>query len=170
MYAKYFIKLYLYCKHVCIPWLKTHRRAESVLGGDLYDFLDEKPPEKPKGLARAKSLPPGARSRSDLRRKSQGFDVRWCFLFCFLTWSTFINIYMFFDSWWTHLGWWSGSRPFDFKRPRILMDLVSNEKNVVNVKDPGFRLFFLMGFAMVKIWVVCNDWGSYIVTSDFGGM
>jgi hypothetical protein len=50
------------------------------------------------------------------------------------------------------------------------MDLVSNEKNVVNVKDPGFRLFFLMGFAMVKIWVVCNDWGSYIVTSDFGGM
>lgn len=30
------------------------------------------------------------------------------------------------------------------------------KKNVVNVKDPGFQWFFLMGFAMVKIWVVCN--------------
>ena len=38
-------------------------RAEDVIGGDLYDFLDEKPPEKPRGLARAASLPPGARSR-----------------------------------------------------------------------------------------------------------
>lgn len=37
-------------------------QAKSILGGDLYDFLDEKPPEKPKGLARAKSLPPGARN------------------------------------------------------------------------------------------------------------
>eukprot|EP00438_Fugacium_kawagutii_P004850 Skav221071 [mRNA] locus=scaffold3118:276688:279958:- [translate_table: standard] len=36
--------------------------AESAVGGvggDLYAFLDETPPAKPRGLARARSVPPG---------------------------------------------------------------------------------------------------------------
>ena len=73
----------------------------------------------------------------------------WCALMLcvFVFWhgqhlSTFI---CFFDSWWTHLGWWSGSRPFDLKRPRILMDLVSNEENML-WKTLDFDVFLFDGF------------------------
>eukprot|EP00434_Breviolum_minutum_P010947 symbB.v1.2.009653.t1/scaffold593.1/size185935/4 len=48
-------------------------QAESCVGGDLYDFLDEKPPEpQPTLRQRAVSLPPGARSPrgSPLQRRS----------------------------------------------------------------------------------------------------
>ena len=48
-------------------------QAESCVGGDLYDFLDEKPPEpRPTLRQRAVSLPPGARSPrgSPLQRRS----------------------------------------------------------------------------------------------------